>query len=105
MTFLQNPFQVKYIPVLVALALGVAAFAITHGWLAILLGVVLGAMQYVAADAPLKSRDRIGYSIALAVLASMAVYYFFVGVLAAAAISGAVALLPLSILLTRKIEV
>jgi len=105
MTFLQNPFQVKYIPVLVCALLGVAAFAFTHGVMALVVMGALAAMQYVAADKPLKAAERIGYSILTAMLVSMAIYYFFVGVLPATIISGAVALLPISVLLTRKIEV
>jgi hypothetical protein len=105
MTFLQNPFQKKYIPVLVCALLGVAAFAITHGPMSLVVMGVLGLFQYLAADKPLTSTYRIGYSILTAILLSMAVYYFFVGVVAASVISGATAVLPLSILLTRKIEV
>jgi len=105
MTFLQNPFQVKYIPVLVCALLGVAAFAITHGPLSLLTMGVLGLFQYLTADKPLTSGYRMGYSILTAALLSMAIYYFFVGVLAATAISGCTALLPISILLTRKVEV
>jgi hypothetical protein len=104
MTFLQNPFRKKYIPVLVAALLGVASFAITHGAMSLIVMGVLGLFQYLAADKPLTSTNRMGYSILTAILVSMAIYYFFVGVLAATVISGATALLPLSILLTRKVE-
>ncbi len=105
MTFLQNPFQKKYIPVLVCALLGVAAFAITHGAMSLVVMGALGLFQYLAADKPLTSSNRMGYSVLAAILIAMAIYYFFVGVLAATAISGCTALLPVSILLTRKVEV
>lgn len=105
MSFLKNPFQKKYIPVLVCAALGVAAFAATGLIKALVVMGLLGLMQYIAADKPMTSFARSGYSVLAAIFISMAVYYFFVGVVAATVISGAVAVLPLSILLTRKVEV
>ena len=105
MSFLQNPFQKKFIPVLVCAALGVAAFAVTGLIKALVVCGVLGVMQYLAADHPLTANARGTYSVLTAIFVSMAIYYFFVGVLPATVISGAVALLPLSILLTRKMDV
>jgi len=102
MSFLQNPFQRKYIPVLVCLVLGVAAFAITHAPKALVILGVLAFFNWLSADKPLNGLYLHGYIALAAITLGLAIFSLFVGAFASAITSGAVALLPLSIVFTRK---
>lgn len=103
MTFLQNPFQKKFLPVLVAAALGVAAFAITGGVQALIIFGVMAALQFLNADRALNGFYLYGY-IALAVMSlTLGTMLLVVGHAVGPSLAAfAVALLPLSILFTRK---
>jgi hypothetical protein len=102
MNFLQNPFQKKYIPVLIALLLGVAATAVTHGVKDLVVMGVLALFQYLNADKPLTPFYLQGYIVLTAITGALAAYMLFAGAFSAAVVACALCTLPLSILLTRK---
>jgi hypothetical protein len=102
MSFLKNPLQLKYLPVLICMLLGVAAFAITHGPMALVVMGVMAFFNIKTADQPLNGLYLHGYIALATITSSLAIYGLFVHVFALAITSGAVALLPLSIVFTRK---
>jgi hypothetical protein len=104
MTFLQNPFQVKFLPVLICMVLGVAAAAVTGQiFKAVAVCGMLAILNWCTADQPLNGLYLYGY-IVLAVLSLT----FGISLLVTAHALGpaicafAVAALPLSIVFTRK---
>lgn len=101
MSFLKNPFQAKYVPALIALALGVAFTAITHeATTAIIMGLLF-LLQLISADGPISPIYKAMYIGVSAVFGAFAVMMVFVGAFAAAGISAGIAALPISILFTR----
>lgn len=103
MTFFQNPFQKKYIPVLIALLLGVAAAAFTHVASNFVAMGLIALFQWVVADRPLTKPFLYGYIGLAAITVSLAIFSLFVGVFGSAVVSGALSLIPLSIVFTRKL--
>ncbi len=102
--FLRNPVQMKYLPVFVCLLMAAIFTAITHQAMSVLIPTALAGMNLISADSPLKKFFYYGYILLAAAFSSMTVMMVFVGALQAAAVAGIVASVPLSILLTRKLE-
>ena len=102
MEFFKKPFQVKYIPTLVALALGAAAAVITGSLFGLLVMGVLALFYTLTADHPLNKINYHGNIILSAMCIALAVRMVFVGALSAAAVAGCLAILPLSVVLCRK---
>jgi hypothetical protein len=102
--FLKNPFQVKYIPVLISLAIGVAFTAINHEPKSAIIMAIFAALNVAAAGQPIHPMWKAMYIGTGAVFLSIAIYMVFVGAFAAAGVAGAIAALPLSILFTRKVS-
>jgi hypothetical protein len=84
------------------MALGVAAFAITHAPKALVITGLLAFFNVKTADQPLNGVYLHGYICLAAITSGLAIYGLFVHVFALSILSGAVALLPLSIVFTRK---
>ena len=102
MKFLKNPFQVKYIPVLICMALGIAAFAITQAPKALLILGALAVMQYFAAEKPLDGFYLYGYIALATIIIASGVVLLCHRNFAPAATDFAVGSLPVSIVLTRR---
>lgn len=102
-SFGRNPFQAKYLPVLVCFAMAAIFTPITHQVTSVLVPAFLALMQLLAADVPLTKIYFWGYVLSASAFTALAVMTVFVGAFQAAAISAVVAALPLSILFTRKV--
>jgi hypothetical protein len=102
MSFLKNPFQVKYIPVLICIALAVALAAFTHAVAGPAIYAYLAFSNYITADKPLKGFYLHGYCALAAIALGIAVFALFAGTWQLALCALLVSSLPLSIVFTRK---
>ncbi len=104
MSFFQQPFQKKYLPVLIALIVGVMCTAVDHGTHRLVPALVWGFIAFTAIGAagqPLQTAPFWLYVITGAIFSGFAVLMVFVGAFLAAAFAGAIAAFPLSVVFTR----
>jgi hypothetical protein len=107
MNFLKNPLQVRYIPVLIALIVGVMCTAVDNGvhrLVPALVWLYIAASQVFSANHSLKALPFWLYVITGAIFSAFAVLMIFVGAFLAAVFAAAIAAFPLSVVFTRSRE-
>lgn len=97
-----NPFQVKYIPFLIALLLGVVCGALTHSAYSFVICAALGATTLVAAGEPLYRLMYHGFIWCGAALIALSIFALFYRLWASAGFHALFAALPISIVCTRR---
>lgn len=102
MSFLRNPFQKKYIPVLICAALAVACFAAVGACTGGVAFVVMAILNWTQADRPLTAFYTHAYCAMAAICLALGIFAIFSSTWPLVISSFALGSLPVSIVFTRK---